>query len=110
MFGERNSERRKLVISELYTENCTFSDFDSDDQSVGRDALNTKVEQLLAGAPGFVFRLAAPALVIRGLGRVRWHFGPAGAELRIFEGPRPGRSALNARERSSCEKFYTASP
>src|ERR1700677_2298667 len=80
VFGERNSERRKLAISELYMENCTFSDFDSDDQTVGRDALNSKVDQLLAGAPGFVFRLAAPALVIRDLGRVRWHFGPAGAE------------------------------
>jgi len=79
VFGERDSERRKSVIDELYTEDCTFSDFESDDQSVGRDALNAKVEQLLKDAPGFVFRLAGPAEVNHDLGRARWHFGPSGA-------------------------------
>jgi SnoaL-like protein len=79
VFGERNSERRKSVIDELYTVDCTFSDFESEDQSVGRDALNARVEDLLAGAPGFVFRLVSPALVIQDVGRTRWHFGPKGA-------------------------------
>jgi hypothetical protein len=79
VFGERDSERRKSVIDELYTEDCTFSDFESDDQSVGRDALNAKVAGLLEGARGFVFRLAGPALVIQDVGRARWHFGPDGA-------------------------------
>jgi hypothetical protein len=79
VFGERDSERRRSVINELYAENCTFSDFETDDQSVGRNALNAKVEQLLAGAPGFVFRLAGSAEVIHDLGRVRWYFGPNGA-------------------------------
>lgn len=79
VFGERDSERRKSVIDELYTEDCTFSDFESDDQSVGRDALNAKVAGLLEGAPGFVFRLAGPALVIQDVGRAQWHFGPDGA-------------------------------
>ena len=77
VFGERDSERRKSVINELYTENCTF--FEADDQIVGRDALNAKVEQLLKEAPGFVFRLAGPAEVNHDLGRARWHFGPNGA-------------------------------
>lgn len=77
VFGERDSERRKSVINELYTENCTF--FETDDQIVGRDALHTKVEQILKEAQGFVFRLAGPAEVNHDLGRVRWHFGPNGA-------------------------------
>ena len=77
VFGERDSERRKSVINELYTENCTF--FEADDQIVGHDALNTKVEQILKEAPGFVFRLAGPAEVNHDLGRARWHFGPNGA-------------------------------
>jgi len=77
VFGERDSERRKSVINELYTENCTF--FEADDQIVGRDALNAKVEQILKEAPGFVFRLAGPAEVNHDLGRARWHFGPNGA-------------------------------
>jgi hypothetical protein len=77
VFGERDSERRKSVISELYTENCTF--FEADDQIVGRDALNAKVEQILKEAPGFVFRLAGRAEVNHDLGRARWHFGLNGA-------------------------------
>jgi hypothetical protein len=79
VFGERDSARRKSVIRELYTEDCTFSDFESDDLSVGRDALNARVEHLLEGAPGFVFRLAGPAQVIQDLGRAHWHFGPSDA-------------------------------
>lgn len=78
VFGERDSERRKSVINELYTENCTF--FEPDDQIIGREALNAKVEQLLKQAPGFVFRLAGRAEVNHDLGRVRWHFGPDGAD------------------------------
>ena len=77
VFGERDPERRRSVINELYTENCTF--FEVNDQIAGRDALNAKVEQILKEAPGFVFRLAGPAEVNHDLGRTRWHFGPNGA-------------------------------
>jgi len=77
VFGERDSERRKSVINELYTENCTF--FEAADKIIGRDALNAKVEQILKEAPGFVFRLAGPAKVNHDFGRVGWHFGPNGA-------------------------------
>lgn len=61
VFGERDSERRKSAISELYTENCTF--FEADEQIIGRDALNAKVGHILKEAPGFVFWLAGPAEV-----------------------------------------------
>lgn len=77
VFGERDSARRRSVIDELYAEDCTF--FEVDEQIVGRDALNAKVEQILKKAPGFVFRLAGPAEVNHDLGRARWHFGPNGA-------------------------------
>jgi hypothetical protein len=77
VFGEHDSERRKSVINELYTENCTF--FEADDQIVGRDALSAKVEQILMEAPGLVFRLAGRAEVNHDVGRARWHFGPNGA-------------------------------
>jgi hypothetical protein len=69
VFGEPDSECRKSVINELYTENCTF--FEADDQIVGRDALNAKVEQILKKAPGFVFRLVGPPEVNHDLGRAR---------------------------------------
>jgi len=78
VFGERDSERRKSAINELYTENCTF--FEIDEEIIGRDALNTKVEHILKEAPVLVFRLAGPAEVNHDHGRLRWHFGPDGAD------------------------------
>ena len=77
VFGQRDSERRKVAISELYTENCTF--FEAEEQIVGRDAVNEKVEHILRDAPGFVFRLVGPPQVNHDLGRLQWQFGPNGA-------------------------------
>ena len=41
VFGQRDSERRKVAINELDTEDCTF--FEAEEQIVGPDALNAKV-------------------------------------------------------------------
>jgi hypothetical protein len=89
VFGQRDSERRKVAIREVYTEDCTF--FEIDERVVGRDALK-KVENLLQGAPGFVFRALGPAQVNHDHGRLRWQFGPPGAapvvtgmDVAIFE-------------------------
>lgn len=57
VFGQRDSERRKVAINELDTEDCTF--FEAEEQIVGRDALNAKVGRILQEAPGFVFRFVA---------------------------------------------------
>jgi SnoaL-like domain len=90
VFGERDSERRKSVINGLYTENCIF--FEPDEKIVGRDALNARVDQILQGTPGFVFRLAGPAEVNHDHGRLRWRFGPdggapvvTGMDVAVFE-------------------------
>jgi len=77
VFGERDSARRKVAISELYTEDCTF--FEGEEQSIGRAALNARVESILQKAPGFVLRAVGPAQVIQDLGRLQWRFGPPGA-------------------------------
>ena len=77
VFGERDSERRKSVINELYAENCTF--FEAHDQTVGRDALNAKVEQLLKEASRTHCSSGRPGGgESHDLGRARWHFGPNG--------------------------------
>jgi hypothetical protein len=76
VFGERDSARRKIAIDAIYTENFAF--FETNEEVVGHDALNAKVESLLKGAPGFVFRAAGPAEVNHDVGRLRWHFGPPG--------------------------------
>ena len=66
VFGERDSARRKIAIDAIYTGNCTF--FETNEEIVGRDVLNAKVESLLKGAPGFVFRAAGPAEVNHDVG------------------------------------------
>ena len=77
VFGQRDSERRKVAISELYTENCEF--FEAEEQIVGRDALSAKVEGMLREAPGFVFWTKRPAQVNHDHGRLQWYFGPSEA-------------------------------
>lgn len=77
VFGERDSARRKTAIEAIYTEDCTF--FEANEEIVGRDALNAKVESLLKGALGFVFRAAGPAGVNHDVGRLQWHLGPPAA-------------------------------
>ena len=77
VFGQRDSERRKVAISELYTEDCTF--FETEEQIVGRDALSKKVEHILQDAPKFLFGLVGTPQVNHDHGRLQWQFGPNGA-------------------------------
>jgi hypothetical protein len=77
VFGQRDSARRKVAISELYTEDCMF--FEAEEQSIGRAALNARAESILQQAPGFVIRAVGPAQVIHDLGRLQWRSGPPGA-------------------------------
>jgi hypothetical protein len=77
VFGQRDFARREAAIAEIYTADCTF--FEADERIVGRGALNAKVERILQEAPGFVFRATGPAQLNHDLGRLQWHFGPAGA-------------------------------
>jgi hypothetical protein len=91
VFGQRDPARRAAAIAELYAADCTF--FEPDEQIVGRDALNAKIERLLQQAPGFVFRASGPAQVNHGLGLLQWHLGPAGAPPVVTQGC-PGNDSL----------------
>ena len=77
VFGQRDFARREAAIAEIYTADCTF--FEAEERIVSRDALNAKIERILQEAPGFVFRATGPAQLNHDLGRLRWHFGPAGS-------------------------------
>jgi hypothetical protein len=77
VFGQRDSARREVAIAGIYTADCTF--FEAEERIVGRDALNAKIERILQEAPGCEFRATAPAQLNHDLGRLQWHFGPAGA-------------------------------
>jgi hypothetical protein len=86
VFNERDAERRAAAIAAVYSADVTL--YEPDDAIHGPAALGAKVQQLLDGAPGWVFRPAGKASVIHDLGRLTWHFGPEGG---------PGRGHRNGR-------------
>jgi hypothetical protein len=81
VFNERDAERRAAAIAAVYSADVTF--YEADDAVHGPAALGARVQQLLAGAPGWVFRPAGVPSVNHNLGRLTWHFGPEGAPAAV---------------------------
>lgn len=76
VFGERDADRRRSAIARTYHDDVRFSD--PEGVEVGHDALHTKVDAILGGAPSsFVFSAAGDAHVVQDLGHLAWSFGPA---------------------------------
>ena len=95
VFGQQIPRAARSAIAEIYAADCTF--FEAEERIVGRDTLNAKVERLLQEAPGFRVSAAGPAQVNHDLGRLPWHFGPAGAppvvtgmDVAVFEHGKSG--------------------
>jgi hypothetical protein len=78
IFNERDPQRRRAAIQDVFAADVVFTD--PEEVVTGWDALADKVDALLAGAPDFVFRLAAPVQDIADLGMDRWELGPPGGE------------------------------
>ena len=76
VFGERDRERRRAVIARTYAEDVLF--YDPEGVVAGHEALDAKVQTLLDGAPGFVFRPDGPVRESHDLGLLAWEFGPEG--------------------------------
>lgn len=76
VFNERDRDRRHSVIDRIHAEDVVFHD--PEGTLVGRAALDDKVQGLLDGALGWVFRPAGPVRESRGLGLLAWEFGPEG--------------------------------
>jgi len=76
VFGERDRERRRAAIARTYAEDVLF--YDPEGVVMGHEALDEKVQSLLDGAPGFVFRPAGPLRESHDLGLLGWEFGPEG--------------------------------
>jgi hypothetical protein len=76
VFNERDADRRRAAIERTYADDVQFSD--PEDTVVGRDALHAKAQQILDGAPGFVFRPAGAVQVNHDLGYLAWELGPEG--------------------------------
>ena len=76
VFGERDPQKRRQAIDDVFAESIVFSD--AEGVVTGRDALSEKAGAILDGAPGFVFQDAGPVRESQDLGVLEWHFGPAG--------------------------------
>lgn len=76
VFAERDAERRRAAIRELYAE--TVSVFEPGAEATGHDGVYHTVDAILSNAPpSFVFGTFGPAVGHHGIGRMRWHFGPS---------------------------------
>ena len=76
VFNQRDGERRRAAMERTYVAEVRFSD--PEDSVTGHEALDAKAQQILDGAPGFVFRPAGDVRVNHDLGYLAWTFGPEG--------------------------------
>jgi len=77
VFNERDADQRRALIAETYTDDVVFND--PDGVTHGQEELNDKAQEILDGAPDFVFALTGPLQEHHGLGVQAWGLGPAGA-------------------------------
>jgi hypothetical protein len=76
VFGERDATRRMAAIRELYADDAVV--YEDGVEAVGHAGVDHIVDAVLSKAPpSFVFGTFGPAIGHHGVGRLRWHFGPA---------------------------------
>src|SRR6202030_3193543 len=94
VFGERDADRRRAALQELYAEDATL--YEPQAVATGREAISAAVDSLLVSLPPhFVFTPAGPAVGHNGVGRLFWRAGPpdgpvavTGTDVALVEGGR----------------------
>ena len=82
VFGERNVDRRRAGLRELYAEDATL--FEPQAVVIGQEAISGAIDTLLASMPpDFVFTPAGPAAGHNGVGRLFWRAGPPGGPTAV---------------------------
>jgi hypothetical protein len=77
VFNERNPDRRRAALGELYTENATL--YDPETVATGQQAISDAVDGLHRMLPsGFVFTAVGRAVGHNGAARLFWRAGPPG--------------------------------
>jgi len=75
VFNERNSDRRRAALDELYAEDATL--YDPEAVATGREAISGAVDNLLHRLPpDFVFTVTGRAVGHNGAARLFWRAGP----------------------------------
>jgi hypothetical protein len=76
VFGERDAQKRRQAIAEIWAEDCVFIDHSG--KSHGRDELDRAVAVLHQRLPGYVFSELGPVDLLYESGRLAWSYGRAG--------------------------------
>jgi hypothetical protein len=81
VFGERDGNRRRAAIAQIYTEDCIFEDHFG--QNVGHAAIDASAESLQRKMPTHVFSEAGPVQSLHLSARLPWRLGPPEEPARI---------------------------
>lgn len=77
-WNERDPQRRRAAIEQLWTEDATYTDPLAD--VAGRDAIDGMIAAVQGQFPDFSFRLGGPVDAHHHIGRFTWELGPEGGE------------------------------
>jgi hypothetical protein len=78
VFGERDVQKRRKAIAQLWTEDCVFIDHNG--KISGREALDRAVATLHERLPGYVFSELRPVDLLHESGRLAWSYGQPNRE------------------------------
>ena len=82
VFNERDPDRRRVALSELYSEGATL--YDPETVAIGWDAISQAVEDLLQRLPpDFAFTVAGHAVGHNGAARLFWRAGPSDGPVAV---------------------------
>ena len=82
VFNERDPDRRRMALSELYSEGAIL--YDPETVATGWGAISQAVEELLLRLPpDFVFTAAGHAVGHNGAARLFWRAGPSDGPVAV---------------------------
>ena len=82
VFSERDPDRRRIALSELYCEDATL--YDPETVATGWDAISRAVGDLLRRLPSdFVFTAAGHAVGHNSVARLFWQAGPSDGPVAV---------------------------
>jgi hypothetical protein len=82
VFNERDPDRRRVALSELYSEGATL--YDPETVATGWGAISRAVEDLLLRLPpDYLFTAAGQAVGHNGAARLFWHTGPSDGPVAV---------------------------
>jgi hypothetical protein len=99
VFNQRDPQQRAAAIDEVYSPDIVF--YEEQSNVMGAAAMLERAQDLLDGAPGFVFAPVGQPAINHDLGRQPWTFGPPDGPPVVFGTDIAGIAATASR-RCTC--------